>query len=132
MITAALTHSEGCQNTDGVGSTVLDQCPWDHLKGPSNSSVWPLLHSCYTLGSLTDHLCQSHFKCPSSRNKARINHDISDHLHCVLEVSLHLQWRMGNSLSLSLSLSHLASFRMSLLAPLSRMVQALGFLQLTK
>ena len=84
------THSECGKHTYGVGSTVLQESARDHLQCLAYSTVRPLLHPCHTLCPLIEGLCQGHFCCPTPWHQVGVCDYVPCHLHCILEITIHL------------------------------------------
>ena len=70
MHTVIKTHPECSEGSDGVSSTVLDECPWNDLQGLSHSLVWPLMNAsdglCFLFQVLSKHRYTTDYKVQKS------------------------------------------------------------------
>lgn len=116
----------------------MDQGPGHHLQGLGHSPVGPLLHPGQGPGALAQPLGHSHLHGAPSWQQAGLEQHVATHLHGVLQVPLHLLHteentggaEAGSSVMIGLGgvLGAGLTARISLLAPRSSTVQALGSL----
>lgn len=113
----------------------MDQGPGHHLQGLGHGPVGPLLHPGQGPGALAQPLGHGHLHGTPSWQQAGLQQHIATHLHGVLQVPLHLLHAEESTEGVEAGSSMMVdggvqgaglTARISLLAPRSSTVQALG------